>query len=823
MAEDKEIQKQVKEGLADLKEATKQGVTSVSQEAKKAIADIKQQAKDSVAKATEQIDKKTEKSVQQIDKTTEKATQSVEKATAQSIKDINSATKDSVKDIQSTAKDSVKDIQSTAKDSVKDIKTTTKDSVKDIQSTAKDSVKDIENTTKDSVKDIQSTAKDSVKDIENTTKDSVKDIKTTTKDSVKDIKTATKYSVKDIKTTTKDSVKDIKTTTEDSVKDVKNITQEVAEEFKKHVEKLQDQLDEKLADSKEKQTEPSNDLTTKILQNILSEIKILRKVTEGSVSFNAKSGRYRDVKSGRYVKEENVREQKDNKKEESEKEKKRKGFFTSIKDKFAKPKDDSKNKLTPAKQEGDGTQEKSSLFTNPLVLAGLLALVAPKEVLAFLKGFLGELLFGEESSKFLAGFIAFIAIWKTMKFVKALGNFLKILKPIAWIGRFLFMHPAIALIIGLVTGAYQLIKDFREKYGKRMERKALEDELKDLEQKQYADTEEGKAERQKDEARKQEINKQLEEYSKQGIFTTQGQAREYALKNSIGKIDENHLSGQQKDGIDLIVKYDEAVERFKEKQKKLKPGEGLKSDPDFKFIRDYGGLPEEANSTSEINPKARDQLFNDAGFKTPALKEQAENIIRKRRGLPTLESKPTATATQPQQDAETASQNQRELNRTATGSSTDNVGRSSDAVPATASSTPASSAPTPESKPAAASASNVAPSTPTPVANPDGTSQNQNLPNAPSQGVEEKPQLQPITPSSGETINTTSVAVDAEYQQPPEDTISVMNNDTTKIAKPSNAINSMPGIFADRSYFSQFEIFNNNQFSTLSSAGAGDG
>ena len=453
----------------------------------------------------------------------------------------------------------------------------------------------------------------------------------------------------------------------------------------------------------------------------------------------------------------------------------------------------------------------------------MLALVAPKEVLAFLKGFLGELLFGEESSKFLAGFIAFIAIWKTMKFVKALGNFLKILKPIAWIGRFLFMHPAIALIIGLVTGAYQLIKDFREKYGKRMERKALEDELKDLEEKQYADTEEGKAERQKDEARKQEINKQLEEYNKQGIFTTQGQARAHALKNSIGNIDENHLSGQQKDGIDLIVKYDEAVERFKEKQKKLKPGEGLKSDPDFKFIRDYGGLPEEANSTSEIDPKARDRLFNDVGFKTPALKEQAENIIRKRRGQPTLESKPTATATQPQQDAETASQNQRKLNRTATGSSTDNVGRSSDAVPATASSTPASSAPTPESKPAAASASNVAPSTPTPVANPDGTSQNQNLPNAPSQGVEEKPQLQPITPSSGETINTTSVAVDAEYQQPPEDTISVMNNDTTKIAKPSNAINSMPGIFADRSYFSQFEIFNNNQFSTLSSAGAGDG
>ena len=457
----------------------------------------------------------------------------------------------------------------------------------------------------------------------------------------------------------------------------------------------------------------------------------------------------------------------------------------------------------------------------------MLALVAPKEVLAFLKGFLGELLFGEGSSLFLAGFIAFIAIWKSMKFVKALGSFLKILKPIAWIGRFLFMHPAIALIIGLVVGAYQLIKDFREKYGKRMERKALEDELKDLEEKQYADTEEGKAERQKDEARKQEINKQLEEYNKQGIFTTQGQARAHALKNSIGNIDENKLSGQQRDGINLIVKYDEAVEIFKEKQKKLKPGENLDNDADFqsifKFIQDYGGLPQKANITSEIDPKARDRLFNDVGFKTPAQKEQAENIIRKRRGLPTLESKPTATATQPQQDAETASQNQRKLNRTATGSSTDNVGRSSDAVPATASSTPASSAPTPESKPAAASASNVAPSTSTPAATPDGTSQNQNLPNAPSQGVEEKPQLQPITPSSGETINTTSVAVDAEYQQPPEDTISVMNNDTTKIAKPSNAISSMPGIFADRSYFSQFEIFNNNQFSTLSSAGAGDG
>ena len=815
MAEDKEIQKQVKEGLADLKEATKQGVTSVSQEAKKAIADIKQQAKDSVAKATEQIDKKTEKSVQQIDKTTEKATQSVEKATAQSIKDINSTTKNGVKSINAATKDGSKNIETAAKNSVKDIVGTTKDSINNINST-----------TKDSVKDIDSTAKNNIKNIEEASDNSVKTINDATDTSVSKIDDASEKQVEIIENKSAEQQQEIQQKVDDQANDtfskIKDVTQKVADEFKKRAEQLQDQLDGKLAGNEQKQADPSKDITTKLLQNILSEIKILRKVTERSVSFDTKSGRYRDVK-GRYIKEENVREQKDNKKEESEKEKKRKGFFTSIKDKFAKPKDDSKNKLTPAKQEGDGTQEKSSLFTNPLVLAGLLALVAPKEVLAFLKGFLGELLFGEESSKFLAGFIAFIAIWKTMKFVKALGNFLKILKPIAWIGRFLFMHPAIALIIGLVTGAYQLIKDFREKYGKRMERKALEDELKDLEQKQYADTEEGKAERQKDEARKQEINKQLEEYSKQGIFTTQGQAREYALKNSIGKIDENHLSGQQKDGIDLIVKYDEAVERFKEKQKKLKPGEGLKSDPDFKFIRDYGGLPEEANSTSEIDPKARDRLFNDVGFKTPALKEQAENIIRKRRGQPTLESKPTATATQPQQDAETASQNQRELNRTATGSSTDNVGRSSDAVPATASSTPASSAPTPESKPAAASASNVAPSTSTPAATPDGTSQNQNLPNAPSQGVEEKPQLQPITPSSGETINTTSVAVDAEYQQPPEDTISVMNNDTTKIAKPSNAINSMPGIFADRSYFSQFEIFNNNQFSTLSSAGAGDG
>lgn len=805
MAEDKEIQKQVKEGLADLKEAAKQGVTSVNQEAKKAIADIKQQTKDSVAKATEQIDKKTEKSVQQIDKTTEKATQSVEKATAQSIKDINSTTKDGSKNIETAAKNSVKDIVESTKDSINNINSTTKDSVKDIDSTAKDSIKNIEEASDNSVKTINDATDTSVSKIDDASEKQVEVIENKSAEQQQEIQ------------------QKIDDQANDTFSKIKDVTQKVADEFKKRAEQLQDQLDGKLAGNEQKQADPSKDITTKLLQNILSEIKILRKVTEGSVSFSAKSGRYRDVKSGRYLKEENVREQKDNKKEESEKEKKRKGFFASVKDKFAKPKDDSKNKLAPTKQEGDGTQEKSSLLTNPLVLAGLLALIAPKEFFAFLKGSLDKLLFGEESSKFLVGFLLFIGIWKSMKFVKALGSFLKILKPIAWIGRFLFMHPAIALIIGLVIGAYQLIKDFREKYGKRMERKALEDELKSLEEKQYADTEEGKAERQKDEARKQEINKQLEEYNKQGIFTTQGQAKEYALKNSIGKIDENKLSGQQKDGINLIVDYDEAVERFKEKQKKLKSGENLNNDRDFQFVQTYGGIPPKGDSSSEIDPKARDRLFNDVGFKTPDLKEQAEKIIRKRRGLPTLESKPTATATQPPQNAETASQNQRELNRAATGSSTDNVGRSSDAVPATASSTPASSAPAPESKPSATSASNVAPSTPTPVANPDGTSQNQNLPATPSQGVEEKPRLQPITPSAGETINNTSVAVDAEYQQPPEDTISVMNNDTTKIAKPSNAISSMPGIFADRSYFSQFEIFNNNQFSTLSSAGAGDG
>jgi hypothetical protein len=807
MAEDKEIQKQVKAGLTDIANATKEGVTSVKQEAKKAIADIKQQSKESLTSAKEQIGKETDKakqsvekaadkSIKNIDKETDKAKQSVEKVADKSIKNINKET--------DKAKQSVEKV---ADKSIKNIDKETDKAKQSVEKVADESIKNVDKATANSIEQAE-------KSIEETSNQSIDKINDATQSSVDTVKESSDQQVDIIEKKSIDQQEEAQQKIDDQFQNaitlIKKTTENVVKDVKKRTDELKEKLDTKLTNKD--QNNPSNDLTTKLLQNILSEIKILRKVTEGRVSFDPKSGRYRGAK-GRYVKESDVSEQKDNKKEDSEKDKKRKGFFTSIKDRFAKPKDDSKDKLAPLKEGITNVKEGASdFFKNPLVLAGILALIAPKELFSFLKGFLGEALFGEDSNTFVQMFALFIGIWAGMKFIKPIMGLVKMVKGIIGIARFLFMNPALLLVIGLIAATAQLIGDFREKYGKRMERKTLEDELQTLEGKTYTNSPEDQAQKTKDEERKAEIKKRIEKFSEEGVFTTQGQARAWAQKGGSEKVDKTRLTRQQEDGIVEIIKYDNAVEKY---NKLINSGSSpqdaekqLANDKDFEVVKAYTAQYSPPKGSGPTDPRGRDELFKSVGFTTSTQKATAEEIVQERKtGKPTAETKPTATPAPSGSAPATAAPTATPAATPAPSGSaptTASPTATPTATPAPSGSAPATTAPT-----ATPAASGSAPSTAQPSLSPPSQKQE-----------EERPKLQPITPSSGDQINNTSVAIDAHYQEPPEDTIGVLTGDTSTVPKKANVVIAMPGIFADRSAISQFEIFNNNEFTTLASAGA---
>lgn len=529
--------------------------------------------------------------------------------------------------------------------------------------------------------------------------------------------------------------------TKKSSGDIEKVATGAIGAFKKLAEEQKKKLGEKAVTGP---STKSNDITTTLLQSILTEIKVLRKVTEGRVSFDLKSNRYRGA-GGRYVKEGDVRESEGTAiKEKSEKEKKREGFFSSMKEKFAKGKQSVDKRLAPAKQGVRDVKEGASdLLSNPLVLAGLLALIAPKELLGFIKSFLGELLFGENANPFVQGLAAFVAVWAGMKFIKAISGFIRMVKGIFSVARFLFMNPMLLLAIALIASAVNFISDFRKKRNQREGLVGKEAELKDLE-KQLSQT--------SDESQKKTIQEQINtkkkeiaDLHKQGVYKTVGEARKAAMTGAM-----QPMPGGTEEAGKRALEFGIAKE-------KIKAGEALSKDEQ----QTYDSYKNEKDPFLSI--------LKDFGPKQPTLeeinsfKQAVQNNVDVARGKkPTLEK--TAPVTRDASQTDTS--------------------------------------PSPDTR--AAMAEQTDPSPPPTNATPSAAMV---AANDLEKKKEDVARLEETTPSTGQDLNATSEAVDAEYDDVGEDSVTTVNADTSSIPKPSNVITSIPGIFADRSALSDFESF----------------
>jgi len=631
-----------------------------------------------------------------------------------------------------------KDLQKQIQKGLNDVNQATKEGVATVKQQAKDTSATIKQQAKDTIADVKEKANDIIADVKEKAKDvadkaTEKIVKAKDK-AVEKLDDVSSKSVDKINNISEKQQDKIEKTTEKQKSEFEKTAKGAVETFKKLAEQQATKLGEKVSNTPQA---TSKDITTTILQNILTEIKVLRKVTEGRVSFDSKSGRYRGA-GGRYVKEKDVREDGDAVQEKSEREEKRKGFFTSIKEKFAKGKDAVSKKTAPLREGYRDIKEGSKdFFSNPLVLAGLLALIAPKEILAFLKGFLGELLFGENANGFVQGLAAFIAVWQGMKFVKAISGFIRLVKGIFTIARFLFMNPMLLLAIALIASAVTFIQAFKKKQAQRAELSKKEEELKILEDQLKTSSDAGQ--RKLIEGQINEKKKEIAELNKQGVYKSPAAGRQATIGAMAAMPGGMELAGLR------AVEFGIAAEKIKNGEALSKDEQGTfesyknEKDPFLSILRDFG--PKNP-SPDEVN----------------TFKENVQKNIDVARGrTPKLEKAASTTSY--------------------------NENSQTDTGPAPQSTTPQTTTGTAPSSTVATQAGEL------------------------QKKQEEVARLEESVPSTGQDINDTSEAVDAGYEQTPEDSITTVSADTSTIPKPANVINSVPGIFADRSAISEFELF----------------
>jgi len=608
------------------------------------------------------------------------------------------------KDITEQTKQSIRTIKSEAETGVNFVKQEAKSAKSDIKNTGKEVSGSIKQASDAAVENIKKQQTRSVDAIDNAFAKAQTSFDRTVD---KTISQATEQFDDGVNSIVDRATGNLQQTASQAAIDLDRAKEKSVESINKVAEEQKKKLGESVA-KPEGGGRSAPDLATKLLQDILSEVKVLRKITEGRVTFDAKSGRYRGA-GGRYVKESDIRETQAATREKDEKEKKRKGMFGDLRNKFVV----AKKQLAPvaegAKQVGEGV---SGLATNPLVIAGLLAFLAPKEVLSFIKGFLGEILFGDSANAFTQSIGAFVALWAGFKVFNAFKNLITVIKGLWTVARFLFVNPVLTLALVSIVAAAQLISDFKEKYGKRMKRMALEDELKQLESSGA------------DPARAEQIRKELAKLGQEGVYSTPQQARRAALTGANTKVDLNNSDVQA--GIERIAEYDRAVE-------KQKAGQQL--------------TPNEQDTLKTF--KNRDEIFESFGFRTPDQKAAVEQAVQKKK-QPTAQARPQPTTTTPAD----AAQNDRELSRAASQTT----------------------------QPASASV-------------------------PPSAQETAGPKLEPPTPSTGLSISESSAAVEAGYEETPEDSTTVVSQDMTQIPKKANVIDSIPGIIPDRSSFSMYERF----------------
>lgn len=189
-------------------------------------------------------------------------------------KELEQQTKQSIVAIKQASSDTVKDIKSTVKDSLSSIKEQTKSDVKKIKQASKDAQLDI----KDALKSFEA-------DIELEKKllaDDIIDARTDISEEAKQASLSIKKVVEDVKQQLEKNSQELNDAAEQSVKSIEDLAETVDKDINKKIKDFDKKLEaQEKKNEKEYPNKKADNLPVDILQSILNEIVLIRKVVQG--------------------------------------------------------------------------------------------------------------------------------------------------------------------------------------------------------------------------------------------------------------------------------------------------------------------------------------------------------------------------------------------------------------------------------------------------------------------------------------------------------------------------------------------------------------
>lgn len=190
-------------------------------------------------------------------------------------KELEQQKKQSIAAIKQASSEAVKDFKSTAKESLSSVKDQTKADLKKIKQASKDAQADIDDAVKSFQADIDLEKKLLVDDINDARVDISNEAEQSSK-SIKDV-------IDNVKQELEKGSEELSTTVEESVKDIeelaKNVDENINDKIKEFDKKLaaQEKKNEKESTTKRK----TETLSADVLQSILNEVVIIRKLVQG--------------------------------------------------------------------------------------------------------------------------------------------------------------------------------------------------------------------------------------------------------------------------------------------------------------------------------------------------------------------------------------------------------------------------------------------------------------------------------------------------------------------------------------------------------------
>lgn len=220
-------------------------------------------------------------------------------------KDLEQQKKESIAAVKQTSSEVVKDIKSTTKDSLSSIKEQSKENLKELKSTARESISDIKAQTKTDIKKIKQLSKEAQAEFDGAVKsfqvdvdlekkllvDDINDARTDISSEAEEASKSIKGVIDNVKEELNKTSQEFGDTVEQSTKQIEDLAEKIDGDLNKKIKDFDKKIDkEEKKNEKEGGKKKRDALSVDVLQAILNEVVIIRKLAQGKTKQKTSGG-----------------------------------------------------------------------------------------------------------------------------------------------------------------------------------------------------------------------------------------------------------------------------------------------------------------------------------------------------------------------------------------------------------------------------------------------------------------------------------------------------------------------------------------------------